>query len=81
MIRRDGPWRDRPKASAINIYHPELELMMPYLLMGVCPETEAASSPRKQFTSMLSGGLKMTVPLQPFWEEILWIIMYVDSDI
>lgn len=54
---------------------------MPYLLMGVCPETEAASSPRKQFTSMLSGGLKMTVPLQPFWEEILWIIMYVDSDI
>lgn len=58
MIRRDGPWRDRPKASAINIYHPELELMMPYLLMGVCPEDRGSQLSQKAIYQHVIRRLK-----------------------
>ena len=43
-------------------------------------EREAADAPRKQLTRMLSEDLKMTIPLKLCWEEILWMIIYVDSD-
>ena len=39
-----------------------------------------ADSPRKQLTRVLSD-LKITLPLKLFWEEILWVIIYVGDDI
>lgn len=39
-----------------------------------------ANSPRKQLTRVLSD-LKITLPLKLFWEEILWVIIYVGNDI
>lgn len=48
----------------------------------VCAQKrEAANCPRKHLASMFSEGLVLIIPLKPFWEEILWIIIYVDSDL